>query len=238
VPRTTRIDVAGAIQHVTVRGNRRQAIYLDDRDRTVFLREFASAAARFRWTCLSYCLMSNHCHLVVETHDATLGVGMHRLDGRYAQQFNRRHEIDGRLFQGRYGSTLVSSDTYLAQLLRYVALNPVAAGLCSSPSDWPWSGHRQLLGAGPESRVEQLLESWGGRAGERYARLFDPACPLAAEFGAESPWTHRPPLEALLSAQSLEEGMRAARDEGYRLAEIAAATGVSVSTVWRRTREK
>jgi REP element-mobilizing transposase RayT len=241
--RPRRIELAGGIHHVTVRGNRRQAIFLEDRDRAFVLRELEDVCRVHDWTWLSYCLMTNHGHFVVETRRPTLGDGMRQLAGRHAQAFNRRHASDGHLFQGRYGSVLVRSDTHFAQLLRYVALNPVAAGLCAGPSDWRWSSHSALLGDHPAAsearrRVEALLEVWGGEAGTRYSSLFAADGRLARRFGAESPWTHRPPLDGLLASTDLDAGMRAAREEGYRLVEIAAATGMHISSVWRRTQRK
>lgn len=241
MPRSPRIEVAGGIHHVTSRGNRRERIFRDDRDRVALLRRLAIVTREYRWRCLSYCLMDNHVHFVIETPETTLGLGMRQLFGRYVQAFNERHELPGRMFQARYGSVLVRTDRQFAQLLRYVALNPVVAGLCVDPCEWPWSSHRALLArvdgrTQSPTRVESLLEIWGGEAGSRYARLFDVDHPVAVEFGADSPWTHRPPLEQLLGGEGLDDGMRAARDHGYRLAEIAEKVGLHVSTVSRRTR--
>ena len=216
-----------------MRGNRRQRIFVDDNDRLLFLGEVDAAAQHYRWVPLAYCLMTNHCHLVIETPVMTLGQGMCRLAGDYAQRFNGRHGHDGHLFQGRYGSKLVDSDVYFAQLLRYVALNPVSAGLCDDPAAWRWSSHRSML-TGSSERVEELLEAWGGQEGTRYRRLFDPGGSLATTFGDSSPWTYRPSLEDLLGGSSRDEGIRAARRHGYRLAEIADVLGVHESTVSRR----
>ena len=239
MPRRARIEIEGGIHHVTQRGNRRQPIFLDDGDRSFFLQELDVTARRYRWIPLAYCLMTNHCHLVIETPAKTLGLGMRRLGARYAQTFNTRHNTDSHLFQGRYGSVVVESDVYLAQLLRYVALNPVSAGLCDDPAAWPWSSHRFMLNGGwaaARARVEGLLEAWGGSEGTRYQRLFDVDSPIASTFGAGSPWTYRPPLHELLDGPSRDDGIRAARRHGYRLAEIADALGVHESTVSRMLR--
>jgi putative transposase len=240
MPRTARIEVEGGIHHVTMRGNRKQAIFRDDHDRSFFLEELERTSRRYRWGWLAYCLMSNHCHLVIETPQQTLGLGMRQLASRHAQEFNRRHGIDGHLFRGRFGSVLVDSDRYFAQLLRYVALNPAKAGLCVDPADWPWSSHRHMLNGGAEAaaaraRVEALLEPWGGSRGSRYARLFDPDSDFVLD-GGEGPWAVRPPLDELLTSTTPDDAIRAARKHGYRLAEIAAALGVHESTVSRRLR--
>jgi putative transposase len=167
-----------------MRGNRGQTIFRDDRDSSFFMRELEATARRYHWTWLAYCLMSNHCHLVLETPERTLGLGMRRFAGRYAQRFNLRHDTYGHLCQERYGSVLVESEVHFAQLLRYVALNPVSAGLCTDPAEWRWSSHRDMLNGNPAAarareRVESLLEAWGRPHGERYASLFDPDGALA-----------------------------------------------------------
>jgi REP element-mobilizing transposase RayT len=222
--------VEGGIHHVTNRGTRRTAIFVDDEDRRFFLRRLQWVGERRGWSCLSYCLMTNHVHLVVETARPTLGAGMRDLLSLYARVFNDRHGLSGTTFEARFGSRLVRSDEHFAQLLRYVALNPVKAGLVAKPEDYPWSSHRALLE--DASGVSALLAPWGGDAGRRYARLFEPDHPLAEQYGARSPW-ERPPLEELLAAA---DGIRRAREHGYRFAEIAAVLGVDERTVARRLR--
>jgi REP element-mobilizing transposase RayT len=242
MPRTARIELEDGIHHVTLRGNRGQLIFRDDADRSFLLQELDLTSQRYRWAWLAYCLMSNHCHFVIETPERTLGLGMRRLAGRYAQTFNRRHDTYGHLFQGRYGSVLVESELHFAQLLRYVALNPVTAGMCAEPAEWRWSSHRYLLNGSPEAakaraRVEELLEAWGGTEGTRYRRLFEAGEESGAMFGVESPWPRRPQLDELLAHAGPDDGLRVARDHGYRLAEIAAAVGVHESTVSRKLRD-
>jgi putative transposase len=235
MPRTARIEVAGGIHHVTARGNRRQPLFHDTTDRRLFIRDLAEATRSYGWNALTYCLMTNHVHLVIETPEPTLGLGMRRLESRYAWRFNHRHETGGgHLFQGRFGSVIVASDAQFAQLLRYVALNPVKAGLSRDASSWRWSRHRALLAG--DQRVETLLAPWGGDHGSRYRRLFDPEHVLASRYGSASPWEHRPPLGELLQGDDLDESMRRAHRHGYRLAEIAAEVGVHLSTVSRRIR--
>ena len=241
MPRTARIEVEGGIHHVTLRGNNRQVIFRDDGDRSFFLQEFDVVTRRYRWISLAYCLMSNHCHLVIETPERTLGLGMRQLASRHAQAFNRRHGTHGHVFQGRYGSELVDTDVYLAQLLRYVALNPVSAGLCARPEDWRWSSHPYVIGGNPEAassraRLETLLEPWGGSHGSRYARLFECDGDGDRKLAAQNPWDRRPPLEEILANVAPDRALRAARIHGYRLGEIAAALGVHESTVSRRLR--
>lgn len=90
--------------------------------------------------------MPNHYHLVVETPEPDLSIGMQWLNGAYAQAFNHRHSVDGHLFQGRFYSAPVEGDWHLLELSRYLALNPVDAGLCSHPGDWIWSSYAAVAG--------------------------------------------------------------------------------------------
>src|SRR6185503_7237297 len=98
MPRKPRIEIAGGIHHVTNRGNRKESIFRDHHDGERFLREFGLASAKHRWIALAHCLMPNHIHLVIETPEKTLGVGMRDLESRYATSFNRRYEKSGHLF--------------------------------------------------------------------------------------------------------------------------------------------
>ena len=97
-----------------------------------------------RWRLLAYCLMDNHVHLLIETREPNLGSGMRRLHGTYAQRFNIRHGTCGHLFQERFGLVHIESDEQLWTVARYIAMNPVEAGMCRSPGDWPWSSHSMV----------------------------------------------------------------------------------------------
>jgi putative transposase len=100
--RPLRIEFAGAVYHITSRGNARQSIFLDRPDWEGFLDILSSVIARFDWVCHAYCLMENHYHLVMEMRRGNPSRGMRQLDGVYTQFFNRRHKNVGHLFQGRY----------------------------------------------------------------------------------------------------------------------------------------
>src|SRR5438874_2291483 len=140
--RPRRLQVAGGFFHVTARGNRRQPVFTDDVDVERFLAILAEVAARYGWRVHAYCLMTNHYHLLVETPEANLSAGFHRLNFLYAQWFNRRHGLDGHLFQGRFHSVLIERQEHLIELARYIVLNPVRAGLCGHPGEWRWSSYR------------------------------------------------------------------------------------------------
>ncbi len=147
--RPLRIEFAGALYHITSRGNARATIYQDDTDRRAFLSLLADVCEEYHWFCHSYCLMSNHYHLLVETGLPTLSAGMRLLNGSYTQNYNRRHRRVGHLFQGRFKGILVDSDTYLAELARYIVLNPVRAQMVRRAEQWPWSSYAATVGLAP-----------------------------------------------------------------------------------------
>jgi REP-associated tyrosine transposase len=137
--RPLRVQLSEATYHVTARGNRGNAIYYDEDDRRVFLGICDRVVRRHAWRRLAYCLLTNHFHLVVKTPEPDLSRGMHRLNFIYAQYLNDRHSVDGHVFGGRFGAVIVTSEHQLAATIRYVAFNPVRAGLCERPSEWRWS---------------------------------------------------------------------------------------------------
>jgi putative transposase len=143
--RPLRIEYPGAIYHVTSRGDRREPIYRDDADRIAHLGVLGQALERFDAEVLAYCLMGNHYHLVLHTRQANLSRLMRQLNGVYTQRFNRRHELAGHLFQGRFKAILVDRDAHLLAVCRYVERNPVAAGLVAAAQDWRWSSARAHL---------------------------------------------------------------------------------------------
>jgi putative transposase len=136
----------GGIYHVISRGNNRGQLYWDDHDREVFLSWLSRVAQKYDWVGLAYCLMTTHYHLLVQIADGGLSTGMQELNGEYARRTNRRHRRVGHLFQNRFFSSWVTSDEHFLGALRYVALNPVRAGICAEPADWPWSSHRAAAG--------------------------------------------------------------------------------------------
>ncbi len=117
--RPLRLEFAGAIYHVTSRGNRQEAIYETDTDRASFLTVMSDVCERYNWVYHAYCLMDNHYHLLVETPEANLAKGMRQLNGEYTQTFNRTHRRVGHVFQGRYKAILIDKDSYLLELARY-----------------------------------------------------------------------------------------------------------------------
>jgi REP element-mobilizing transposase RayT len=168
--RPLRLEFAGALYHLTARGNRQESIFLDDHDRQNFLDLLGTEVRQQGWVCYAYCLMENHYHLLVETPEPNLVRGMRRLNGVYTQAFNRRHNKVGHVFQGRYKAILVDKENYLLELCRYVVLNPVRAKVVERPEEWRWSSYRGTAGkiALPEWLAAEKLLSFFGRQRVRY----------------------------------------------------------------------
>ena len=187
MPRPPRIAVPNGIYHVTSRGNRRQPIFLDDRDRRLFLEMVAVLTVHRGWACLGYCLMPNHYHLVVQTPNADLSAGMKWLNGGYAQSFNFFHRVDGHVFQGRFYAVLVESDPHLAELVRYLALNPVRAGLAETARQWRWSSYPAIAAGRPSARfvaADAILSLFGSdptRARRSFVDFVESASDMAAK---------------------------------------------------------
>jgi len=186
--RPLRLEFAGALYHVTARGDGREAIYRADGDRRLFLDVLGGVYGRCNWTVHAYCLMTNHYHLLVETPDANLSKGMRELNGVYTQRFNRTYDRVGHVFQGRYKAILVQKEAYLLELARYVVLNPVRARMVRAPGEWLWSSYRAMIGeaAAPDwLETRWVLSAFGETESEAVARYTQF---VAEGEGRPSPW--------------------------------------------------
>jgi putative transposase len=162
VARGARLDTSHAVHHVIARGIERRDIFCDADDRHDFLARLGHVADDFGLRLHAWSLLPNHLHLLAQTGDISLSRCMHRLLAGYAVRFNFRHQRSGYLFQNRFKSTLVDEHAYLLELVRYIHLNPVRAGLLALDAleQYPWSGHAALLGAvevPPWQDVETVL---------------------------------------------------------------------------------
>ncbi len=165
--RPLRVEVAGGLYHVIVRGNERRDVFRSDADRLRYLSRLAFYQKKFGFRVLAYCLMDNHVHLAIETGQIPLSKIMAGLQSAYTQDFNRRHRRTGHLFQGRYKAFLIEKDRYALALLRYIPENPVRARVVKRAEDFAWSSDRAYRrGQGPEwLDVDRLLSMLGrGRA--------------------------------------------------------------------------
>ena len=149
MPRHARLDAAGVLHHVIIRGIAGRDIFLGDEDRTDFIDRLSALLPETGTACYAWALMSNHTHMLLRTGDVPLSTLMARLLTGYAAGFNRRHRRSGHLFQNRYRSIICQEEPYLQELLRYIHLNPLRAGIVpdyGSLCIYTWSGHAAILG--------------------------------------------------------------------------------------------
>jgi putative transposase len=149
MPRKSRVDAPGAIHHVIARGIERRELFLDDDDRESFLSRLATVITETKTTCYAWALIPNHFHLLVKTGSRPIATVMRRLLTGYAMYFNGKYKRSGHLFQNRYESILCQEDAYLLELVRYIHLNPLRAGLVSSFDDlgkYAYGGHSVIKG--------------------------------------------------------------------------------------------
>ena len=144
--RPLRLEFAGALYHVTSRGNERRPIVRSDRDRSRFFEFLGQTVSRFGWSLTAAVLMTNHFHLVIQTPEPNLSRGMHWFNSAYAGWYNHTRTRCGHLYQGRFKALLIEKEAYLAEVLRYVVLNPVRAKMVERPEDYRWSTYRATAG--------------------------------------------------------------------------------------------
>lgn len=161
--RKPRIHLPGGLYHVIFRGNGGQDVFLTAADRYRFYLLLQEGTERFGYRVHAFCLMTNHIHLAVQIGEIPLSRGMQNLSFRYTRWINRRENRTGHLFQGRYKAVLVDGDSYLLELVRYIHLNPVRAGMVANPEEYPWSSHHAYLGREtlPWLATDWLLASFG-----------------------------------------------------------------------------
>ena len=182
------IEYPEAVYHLTSRGNARNKIFKDEQDRGKFLEVLDSVVKRYNWLCHAYCLMGNHYHLLIETPDANLSIGMRQLNGVYTQAYNRRHKKTGHVFQGRFKAILIQKENHLLELCRYIVLNPIRAKIAERPEDWKWSSYAATCGLKkvPEClKVDWILGQFGNErktSQKRYKEF------VMEGIQKESPW--------------------------------------------------
>jgi len=164
--RALRHEEKNGVYHATSRGNDGRDIFIDAQDRIAFLVRLSRITEERGWLVYAYCLLTNHYHLVLRIPRGELSAGMKALNGGHSQRTNRRHGRTGHLFRNRFFASPVETPEHLLEALRYVALNPVRAGLCAQPGEWPWSSYR--ASAGLDARPEFL-------ALDELLRFFAPA---------------------------------------------------------------
>ena len=169
MPRQARLDAPGALHHIMIRGIERRKIFRNDRDRKDFLDRLAKLLPATKTACYAWVFMQNHAHFLFRTGLVPLATVMRKLLTGYAVSFNRRHKRHGHLFQNRYKSIVCQEDAYLKELVRYIHLNPVRAGIVAGLKElnkYPYCGHSSVMGNSerPWQNVDYVLRSFGGTA--------------------------------------------------------------------------
>ena len=175
MPRKARIDAPGAVHHIIVRGIEGCIIFRDDNDRNNFLTRLEKILIETKTRCFAWALIPNHFHLLLKTGSFPVATVMSRLLTGYATSFNRRHHRNGHLFQNRYKSILCQEDVYLKELVRYIHLNPLRAGVAPDASEldrYPFSGHSYLMGkrSNDWQATDEVLSLFGEKKNEARRR--------------------------------------------------------------------
>lgn len=222
-----------------------ERLFWDDIDRKVYLGLLQRVIEEHRWKVLTFVLMDTHVHLLVVAAARDLSPALWWLNWKYAEHVHRRHAPRrGHVFEARPKTLPITTERYLFAVLRYIANNPVNAGMCSHPEDYLWSGHRPLLGLSaplPLLSADDVLELFSDsrvRARERYQAFVtggDPSEHHEVRRWSEGPRRDKPPLPELLAAGDPVEAVRSAHLVwDYSMRAIASALGVSPSTISRR----
>ena len=149
MPRLARLDATGVLHHIIIRGIERGKIFRHDHDKDNFIDRLAAVLPETRTACYAWALMSNHAHFLFRSGTGGISNVMRRLLTGYAVWFNRRYRRHGQLFQNRYKSIICQEDLYFKELVRYIHLNPLRAGLVAdikALGKYPYCGHSVLMG--------------------------------------------------------------------------------------------
>ena len=171
MPRKARIDAPGALHHVIVRGIERRKIFRSDYDLNNFLNRLSVLVPQTSIDCFAWAMLDNHVHVLLRTGTVPISTFMSRLLTGYAGWFNRKYKRHGQLFQNRYKSILCQEDPYLKELVRYIHLNPLRAGLVKdlkTLDGFPWCGHGVLMGKSdqPWQNLEYVYQLFSDRKKE------------------------------------------------------------------------
>lgn len=187
--RPLRLELPGALYHVTSRGDGREDVFNSDDDRVAWLGILAEVCTRFNWVCHAYSQMKDRYHLLIETPAANLSKGMRQLNGVYTQYVNRAHRREGPVFLGRFKAILVDKDSYLLALARDVVLNPLRAKMVRRLEQWRWSSYLATCGQAPKPdwlQVDFILAQFAvqrARANAKYVAFVQEGKNLPSIWG-------------------------------------------------------
>jgi len=232
-----------------LRGINKQNIFEDDDDRLAFLHILANTIRTSSLELFCYCIMDNHIHLLLGEGGEPLGQNIKRLAVPYAMRFNNKYERTGHLFQDRFRSEVIATESHLLAAVRYICQNPVKAGLCKRPKDYRWSSCREYLGIEPGiTKTESILGMFSidstdqVRGFAEFVQVPSDDSFIDSDDGRRNDFELREALRRLAGTdnatafQSLEvlrrdECLHQLREEGFSVRQISRVTGVSVGVI-------
>ncbi len=232
--RSLRIEYPGAWYHVINRGAGRQRVFHSDRNREIFLNLLGDVSQLYSIEIHAYSLMDNHYHLLIHTPQGGLSQAMRHLNGVYTQKANRTRKSDGPLFRGRFKSLLVQSEEYLLELVRYIHMNPVEAGLCKHPRDHRWTSHRAYLFKGLCPKwlfTEEVLGHFGGSQKEALERMKDFVCEKIPESVRKSLLEERVILGTKAFKEWVHDNWKGREKKGIALRDQRQGGKVDIKTI-------
>jgi len=210
MPRKPRLFIEGGIYHVYCRASRGEAVFADQTEAAAFVDILQRVKSRDGLVIFAWALMSNHYHLALRTTEVPLWRSMASIQGMTTKGYNRRHRVKGPLWQGRYNSNVVEDEGYLLQLVAYVHLNPISAGLVDDPAEYEWSGHRGIIGKDGQGLVDvdEVLMMYGDS--RRAARS---AYVTSLNSTEATAWVGQDPSK-LRWGPDVEDGMKSSHEGG------------------------
>lgn len=157
--RNKRLWLPAYFYHIVCRGNRRDALFHDENDFRVFLYILQQISTKNPFELASYCLMTNHFHLLLRSQEQPISNVMALINKRYANYFNTKNNFTGHVFEQRYFDKIVSSEYSMLKVSRYIHLNPLEAGMVNKPEEYPWSSYRLLIGSASNNKLPLNLNA-------------------------------------------------------------------------------
>lgn len=247
MPRRKRIKSASGIYHIMLRGINRQIIFTDGEDYRKFLDTLAQYKEECGFDIFAWCLMSNHVHLLLRENDVPLEQIFRKIGARYVYWYNCKHERTGHLFQDRFKSEVITNNSYFMNVVRYIHMNPVKAGICSRPEEYPYSSYRDYFRGGSLVNASFLLgfmteqafyefhkKPTEDRSEHLELREDDPRWitdEMAASMLTEVSGCHDPAAFQALPAQTQQCLTRQLLGKGVSLHQASRVTGLSLWTV-------
>ncbi len=156
-----RVSSPNSYYHVTLRGNRRETIFREDMDYWILLKIIMDTIKQYKnqFYINCFCFMTNHIHLLLYIKEENISLIMNRINSMYTRYFNKKYGLNGHLFEGRFNSEIISNDSYLLEVSRYIHLNPVRANIVSRPEDYNFSSYKMYIGYDKERfiKTEDIL---------------------------------------------------------------------------------